>query len=585
MSDGPRLLAGRYQIGERLGRGGMADVHVGVDTRLGRQVAIKLLKPSLATDPSFRVRFRQEAQAAARMAHPTIVRVFDAGEETVTDESGHERQLPFIVMELVDGRLLKDILADGPLPEQEAVRIVESILTALEYSHRAGVVHRDIKPGNIMLTHNGQVKVMDFGIARAISDVSATVAQTSAILGTAKYFSPEQARGEDLDARTDLYSTGIVFYEMLAGRPPFVGTTAVTVAYQHVSETPPPPSAFNPSVSPAMDAVVLRALAKERLDRFQSATEFRNAVQAAAMGTAPTRIVPSGDYNTLLFGVSPTVAAAGVETAFRELLTEEQADELDDHDVPTQSRPPVAWIWGGVAIMAAVLVAVVFFVLNLAPATLSSDVSVLVPNVVGSTYDDGSKVLTDAKLAPQLVSEPNPNVPSGEIIRTDPASGVKVIPRTPIKVYVSTGKVEATVPQLAYTKAADAEGVLSQANLKLGQTWTEHSPNIPKGVVTRTDPSGGTSVYQGDTVNLYVSDGLVTVPKVVGDAVAEANATLTGKDLQLDVTLEPDASCSGDLVTSQSLAPGDQPQKSHITLTYCSATEQPEPSSSPSPSD
>ena len=205
-----RLLAGRYQIGELLGRGGMADVHVGMDARLGRRVAIKLLKPSLANDPAFRTRFRQEAQAAARMAHPTIVRVFDAGEETVRDPSGHEIQVPFIVMEHVDGRLLKDIVADGPLDPSEAGRIVDGILVALEYSHRAGVVHRDIKPGNVMVTSAGQVKVMDFGIARAISDSSATIAQTSAILGTAQYFSPEQARGEAVDARTDLYSTGVV---------------------------------------------------------------------------------------------------------------------------------------------------------------------------------------------------------------------------------------------------------------------------------------------------------------------------------------------------------------------------------------
>ncbi|HEY8590631.1 MAG TPA: protein kinase, partial [Naasia sp.] len=205
----------------------MADVYLGTDIRLGRTVAIKLLKSSLTGDPAFRSRFRQEAQAAARMAHPTIVRVFDAGEEIVRDANGVESPVPFIIMEYVDGKLLKDIIGMGPLEPAEAVHIVDGILTALEYSHRAGVVHRDIKPGNIMITRTGQVKVMDFGIARAVSDSSATVAQTTAILGTAAYFSPEQARGESVDARTDLYSTGLVLFEMLTGRQPFRGNSAV----------------------------------------------------------------------------------------------------------------------------------------------------------------------------------------------------------------------------------------------------------------------------------------------------------------------------------------------------------------------
>jgi len=292
MSDEGRVLAGRYRVGALIGRGGMSDVHVGTDARLGRQVAIKLLKPQLATDPAFRMRFRQEAQSAARMAHPTIVRVFDAGEETVVDSAGHEVQLPFIVMEFVEGRLLKDIVHDGPLEPIAAVRVIDGVLTALEYSHRAGVVHRDIKPGNIMITSTGQVKVMDFGIARAVSDSATTVAQTTAILGTASYFSPEQAKGETVDARTDLYSTGVVLFEMLTGRPPFRGDTPVAVAYQHVSERPVKPSVINPKVSPALDAVVMHALAKNRDERYQTAAEFRADVDVAATGRVPVHQQP-----------------------------------------------------------------------------------------------------------------------------------------------------------------------------------------------------------------------------------------------------------------------------------------------------
>jgi serine/threonine-protein kinase len=270
----------------------MADVYEGVDTRLGRTVAIKLLKSDLANDPSFEARFRQEAQASARMGHPTIVRIYDAGEEITTDEYGNQHKYPFIVMEYVKGKLLRDLLHERRLTRNEAIEWASGVLTALEFSHRAGVIHRDIKSANIMITDAGQVKVMDFGIARAISDSSATMAHTSGIVGTAQYFSPEQAKGENVDARTDLYSTGVLLYEMLCGRPPFKGESAVSVAYQHVSEAVIPPSEFDSSISPELDAVVLRGLAKDREDRFQTAEEFRENLIAAANGSPATMAAP-----------------------------------------------------------------------------------------------------------------------------------------------------------------------------------------------------------------------------------------------------------------------------------------------------
>ena len=263
MTAEPRVLSGRYRVDELIGRGGMATVFRGYDLTLGRSVAVKLLNRDLANDNAFRTRFRLEAQAASRMAHPTIVRVFDAGEDSEPGPDGTVRPVPYIVMELVHGSLLKDIIAAGPVPVEDAVRYVDGILEALEYSHRAGVVHRDIKPGNVMVTDAGQVKVMDFGIARAVSDSSSTVAETTAILGTAAYFSPEQAKGEPVDARADVYSSGVVLYELLAGRPPFRGESPVAVAYQHVSEAPLPPSEVNDTVPRSLDAVVLRALAKD----------------------------------------------------------------------------------------------------------------------------------------------------------------------------------------------------------------------------------------------------------------------------------------------------------------------------------
>ncbi|MEO0061127.1 MAG: hypothetical protein RL343_745, partial [Actinomycetota bacterium] len=325
MTENQRVIAGRYEVGNLIGRGGMADVYEGVDTRLGRTVAIKLLKSDLANDPSFEARFRQEAQASARMGHPTIVRIYDAGEEITTDEYGNQHKYPFIVMEYVKGKLLRDLLHERRLTRNEAIEWASGVLTALEFSHRAGVIHRDIKSANIMITDAGQVKVMDFGIARAISDSSATQAHTSGIVGTAQYFSPEQAKGEQVDARTDLYSTGVLLYEMLCGRPPFKGESAVSVAYQHVSEAVIPPSEFDSAISPELDAVVLRGLAKDREDRFQTAEEFREHLIAAANGSPATVSTPVVAPNS----VAATSTSWSIADAADEVLPEVPVVEDD----------------------------------------------------------------------------------------------------------------------------------------------------------------------------------------------------------------------------------------------------------------
>src|SRR5690606_34250745 len=393
-------------------------------------------------DPKFRMLFREEAQKAARMAHPTIVRVFDAGEETVRDLRGIETQVPFIVMEYVDGRILKDIIAEGPLEASEAVRIVSGILTALEYAHRALLVHRDIKPGNVMVTANGQVKVMDFGIARAVSDNSATVADTSAILGTAQYFSPEQARGETVDARTDLYSTGVVLFELLTGRAPFQGERAAAVAYQHISEAPPKPSSINPSVSPALDAIVLRSLAKDKFERFQTAPEFREDLEAAASGAMPAKKISTPDFNQALFGVNPSGRQTST-AAIRQL-----SSGADDRVQRTQSRPPVAWIWGGIVTTAVVLIGLMFWVVNLNAPILGPNLSVEVPQVVGSPYEQGASQLTDLKLVPERKAEASDTYEEGMIVRTIPAAGERVGLNQVVQVWVSTGRTLGTVPSV-----------------------------------------------------------------------------------------------------------------------------------------
>lgn len=561
---GVRQLAGRYEVGELIGRGGMADVHVGIDNRLGRKVAIKLLKPSLAFDPAFRTRFRREAQDAAKMAHPTIVRIFDAGEESVREANGIETLIPFIVMEYVDGRLLKDVVADGPLEPAEAARVIGQVLTALEYSHRAGVVHRDIKPGNIMITTSGQVKVMDFGIARAISDSSATIAETSAIVGTASYFSPEQARGESVDARTDLYSTGIVLFELLTGRAPFRGDNPVAVAYQHVNSEAVPPSSLNPKVSPALDAVVLRALAKDRFERYQSAGEFRQDVETAAAGLVPQRkeLAVNDAFNATLFGVNPS-AVAGSETALRQLSV-----DADDRIQRTQNRPPVAWIWAGIASMAVIIAAVVFWTFSLSPVVLTDDVSIAVPDIVGQTYEDGALLLDDEGLVAQRFNESNTTVPEGTILRTDPPADTKVPPEQEIKVYVSSGKPTTDVPDVTRMAEADAIAALEAAGLKYGTTTAEYSPDLPAGTVIRTDPAAGGAVpvREGDTVNLFVSNGLVLIPDVTGQPTNQANTTLGALLLTIKTTI--DQGCSGGVVASQSIV-GEHPQRSAITIRVC----------------
>ena len=281
----PKVLAGRYEIREMIGRGGMAEVHLGYDRRLSRIIAIKLLRSDIAGDPTFQARFRREAQSAAALNHPSIVSVYDSGEEQLPNPNGAIRSVPYIVMEYVEGHTVREFLGEGEaVPIPEAVEIVTGVLDALEYSHRAGIIHRDIKPGNIMLTSTGAVKVMDFGIARAVEDSAATVTQTHAVVGTAQYLSPEQARGEVVDARSDLYSTGCLLYELLTGKPPFTGDSAVAIAYQHVREIPRPPSSVAADVPESLDRVVLKALAKNRDDRYQDASHMRADLLAAARG-------------------------------------------------------------------------------------------------------------------------------------------------------------------------------------------------------------------------------------------------------------------------------------------------------------
>ncbi|HAQ59924.1 MAG TPA: Stk1 family PASTA domain-containing Ser/Thr kinase [Microbacterium sp.] len=563
MTSEPRVLSGRYRIDELIGRGGMASVYRGYDMTLGRAIAVKILKRELAHDAAFRTRFRLEAQAASRMANPTIVRVFDAGEDTERDADGSTHPVPYIVMELVEGALLKDVVEAGPIPEADAVRYVDGILEALEYSHRAGVVHRDIKPGNVMITDAGQVKVMDFGIARAVSDSSSTVADTTAILGTAAYFSPEQAKGEAVDGRADLYSTGVVLFELLTGRAPFRGESPVAVAYQHVSETPESPSELNPDVSRALDAVVLRALAKDPFQRYQSAEQFRSALATAIGGAAPTKR-QLGALTTELYGPNPRQAA---ETArsLRQLST-------DDTMTRTQSGPPAAWIWTGIAVLAVVIISLFFWIVTIQPASDVPSSARVVPTLAGQTYEAANLALAEADLNAVRRDETSDTVPEGFVIRTVPTAGTGVAAGHDVTVYVSTGAETTPVPPLEGLSEADARAAIQGAGLVVGQITSRSVPGRSEGTVISSSPEADTRVIVGSRVDLVTATGRVPIINYVGFTLQAATESLTGPDVQLDVARVEDPGCAAtdpEIVTQQSIPPGEAAVGSTISLTVC----------------
>ncbi len=558
-----RRLGDRYELGETLGRGGMAEVFEGRDQRLNRRVAVKVLRPDLAVDPSFQGRFRREAQSAASLNDPNIVAVYDTGED-VLDGAGEHVMVPYIVMEYVDGHTLRELMSSGRrlLPER-SLEIMSGVLSALDYSHAHGIIHRDIKPGNVMLNRNGDVKVMDFGIARAVADAQATMTQGNAVMGTAQYLSPEQARGELVDARSDLYSAGCLFYELLTGRPPFQGESAVSVAYQHVSEQPVAPSLVDPAVPSALDGLVLKSLAKNPADRYQSANEFRADVERAMAGLPVTGTIPT---------VRATVPASATTAAMSPVTADDPASN------GSGKRSP--WAWLGVTILVlAVAAAALFLGRNLFSG--SSGQKVTVPDVVGMTTGEAQRALESQGLKLGAQTPQTSDEPEDTILAQDPEADTQLVVGEAVTVTVSAGKQQTQVPPLEGLTSLEAvRTALRDAKLELGNV-REVESSQPEGLVLSQSPDAFTTVDVGTEVDIEISTGVVEVPGVIGFTQSAATSALSNAGLDVSVVTAQSDQPAG-TVTAQDPAGGTQVKKgTTVTITVSSGGPTPTPTPTP----
>ncbi|MGW1053171.1 Stk1 family PASTA domain-containing Ser/Thr kinase [Streptomyces sp. NPDC002521] len=567
----PRRLGGRYELGQVLGRGGMAEVYLAHDTRLGRTVAVKTLRADLARDPSFQARFRREAQSAASLNHPAIVAVYDTGEDYIDGVS-----IPYIVMEYVDGSTLRELLHSGRklLPER-AMEMTVGILQGLEYAHRNGIVHRDIKPANVMLTRNGQVKVMDFGIARAMGDSGMTMTQTAAVIGTAQYLSPEQAKGEQVDARSDLYSTGCLLYELLTVRPPFVGDSPVAVAYQHVREEPQAPSVFDPEITPEMDAIVLKALVKDPNYRYQSADEMRADIEACLDGqpvaaTAAMGAVGYGGYPD----DQPTTAlrpdAGGGATTMLPPMNPDDGGYGYDEGPGRRGRQPKKSHTSTVLLVVAgilVLIGAILIGKWVASGGNSADKPFGAPNFVDQTYADAQKMATnsDLKLAPPT-RKPCDNEPKGKVCSQDPKAGTDVKKGDTINLVVSTGAPKVAVPSVLGKTFDDAKSLLEADQYKFNVERKDEVSSEQPGTVLEQSLKLGQEVQKGSTITLTVAkaEEKVTIPgDLVGKSCDDAKSELQNLGLAPgDCTQTPTADQTQDgKVLSTNPAAGQQVAK------------------------
>ena len=555
------VIADRYELGAVIGSGGMSEVFAATDTLIGREVAVKMLRIDLAKDPNFRERFRREAQNSGRLSHSSIVAVFDTGE---VDKDG--TSVPYIVMERVQGRNLREVVTeDGVFTPVEAANILIPVCEALQASHDAGIIHRDVKPANIMITNTGGVKVMDFGIARAVNDSTSAMTQTSAVIGTAQYLSPEQARGKPADARSDIYATGCVMYELVTGKPPFEGESPFAVAYQHVQEDPTPPSDFIADLTPTsavnVDAVVLTAMAKHPADRYQTASEMaadlgrlsRNAVSHAARAHVETEEEPETRFSTR---TSTQVApAAGVAAA-------STGSGSSSRKRGSRGLTALAIVLSlGVVGVAGAFTYDYF-------ANSSSTTTSAIPNVEGLPQQEALTELQAAGFVVSIVEEASADVAEGLVIRANPSVGSEIRQGATVTITVSTGREMINIPDVSGMTLEDAARTLEEVGLVLNQNVREeNSDDVESGLVIDQNPEAGQEVVVGSSVSLTMSSGAesIRVPNLTGMNWSQAEQNLISMGFNPTATYVDSQQPEGEVLSVSSQGT-ELPKGSSITV-------------------
>lgn len=552
MSADGKTYGGRYEVIEKVGQGGMAEVYRARDDLLGREVAVKVLAERLSNDRSFVERFRREAQAAANLSHPNIVSLYDFG----NDEAAY-----FIVMELIDGRGLEVVIEeDGPLLPERAAEIAADVARALDRAHKSGLVHRDIKPSNIMITSYGQTKVTDFGIARALGDGEQTMTQTGMVIGTASYLSPEQAQGNPVDARSDVYALGCVLYEMLTGRPPFQGDTPLSIAYKHVREDAETPSSVTPDVPDALDAITMKALAKNPDNRYQTAREMQEDLQRFVAGQQ-VHATP------LLAGTTAVAPAAGGTQVLR------TSQEEWEPEPEAEKRKAGMYVVVTLLILGAFALLAYLLANNLLGGQETRLIEV--PDVVGMDQDEARETLEEEGFD-VAIERRNSRKPRGEVTSQEPEAGERLEEGETVTVFVSEGAAQTEVPELIGLTQEEAEDALDEARLRLGEVVTEPSEEIEEGLVISQSPEPGSEVDRRSRVDLVISGGPepVIVPSVVGQTEETAIDEIETAGLEANVLTAPSEEDEGVVIAQDpeggtEAAPGDV-----VTITVSEGAEE-----------